>query len=308
LTGSSSASPRLNRRGGDGALAAGRVPIPAYFRPERVAADAAGLVRAMDPTAEAAAADLGGAYRAAVARVQSQPFELSEAREPPALHFDVTEPEVRSALRYLLRSDDLPDDLELEPGKAAYTRERFEAAWALLEDRAAEFLESVRVLVGHFVFAEFPELEGQTSLRNTLGTVFWISPFDNWKLKHFADAIVHESTHQALFLTDMVRGCFQVDRAGLEAPEALAKSSIREIRRPYDLAFHAACVDAVLLSLFDALGDEAEMRRRCAAVMPALEDLDSKGHLLTGEGRAVLDAAIATAGRAEELLSRTPSG
>jgi HEXXH motif-containing protein len=277
--------------------------MPAYFRPERVAGDAGALIEAVDPGASTKATDLGRAYRTAVAKVQAQPFALVEAEEPPALHFDLEEPGMTAALRYLLRGDDAPSELELEAAKAAYARERFEAAWSLLEARAPEFLESVRILVGHFVFAELPELEGQTSLRNTLGTVFWISPYDNWKPKHFADAIVHESTHQALFLSDMVRGCFRVDRAGLEAPEALAKSSIREIPRPYDLAFHAACVDAVLLSLFSALGDEAEMRRRSAAVMPALEDLDGKSHLLTEEGRGVLDAAIATATRAEQLLA-----
>ncbi|MDQ3724899.1 MAG: HEXXH motif-containing putative peptide modification protein, partial [Actinomycetota bacterium] len=228
------------------------MPIPSYFRSERVTADARSLIQAANSGA-GEGVDIGPAYWAAVASVQAQPFELPSEGTPPSLHFDPAEPGTAAALRYLLSAEIEPNELRLDSEKAAYTRERFQAAWRMLQDRAPEFLDSVRVLVGHFVFAEFPDQEGQTSLRNTLGTVFWISPFDNWKLHHFADAIVHESTHQALFLTDMVRGCFQVDRAGLEAPEALAKSSIREIPRPYNLAFHAACVDAVLISLFDAL-------------------------------------------------------
>ncbi|HET7121380.1 MAG TPA: HEXXH motif-containing putative peptide modification protein [Solirubrobacterales bacterium] len=253
--------------------------------------------------------DLGSAYRAAVAKVQSQPFDLPPGPSTPNLHFDVREPAAAAALAYLLGEQVDPAELQLDAAASAFARERFESAWGLLEQRGPRFLDSVRVLVGHFVFADHPPHEGQTSLRNALGTVFWISPFDNWRARHFADAIVHEATHQALFLADMIHGCFSVDRQGLDAPSALALSSVRGIPRPYDLAFHAACVDAVLLSLFDSLGYRRELQRRAEALAPALEDLAGKGEpLLSPAGREILREAIETMESAERRIAEAAAG
>jgi hypothetical protein len=193
------------------------------------------------------------------------------------------------------------EDLELTRRVATLTLERFEQAISLLATSAPDMLVVSRLLVGHVVFGEFFPREGQTSLRNALGTVFWISPFDKLNAYHFADAIVHESTHQAIFLKDMVQGLFCVKVGDLNRPEVQSVSSIRKIARPYDMAMHAACVDAVLLPLFEALGDMDEVRRRSEAVIPSLEDLDRKGHVLTEVGRSCLTSAMQTVEKAEQV-------
>jgi hypothetical protein len=284
----------------------GRVPVPAYFGFTSIAADMRGLIDAVDLAGTTGDGNIGRRYRRSVSEVQRQPFQLPYTESEPSLHFDLAEEGAARALDYLLSGEVPPRELQLAPETVAFTRERFEAGITLLEERCPNLLEPVRNLVGHVVFADYMRREGQTSLRNALGTVFWVSPFDNWRPYHFGDAIVHESTHQALFLKDMVRGLFRLDRQGLDDPAVHAISSIREIPRPYDLAFHAACVDAVLLSFFEACDDLPEMRRRTDAVLPALEDLDRKGEVLTPAGRGALDAAIRTTESAERLLAEHP--
>jgi hypothetical protein len=282
------------------------VPAPPYFSRERVGADADALVAAVDGST-AAGAGLRRAYLRAVAKAQRQPFELA-AGDEPSLLFDLAEPEVEKALSYLL-GEEPPDPVRpLESSARSRTRERFEAAWEMLRVHAPDLLAPVEVLVGRYVFADCPAREGQTSLRNALGTVFWISPSAAWRPPHFADAIVHEATHQALFLTDMVHRCFTVGRAGLDDPAAQALSSVRAIPRPYDLAFHAACVDAVLLALFDLFGNRAELERRTASLAPALADLKAKEEFLTPFGRQILSEAQATFDAASRSLDLQEDG
>jgi hypothetical protein len=287
------------------------IPTPSYFTLASVSHDIRALLDAcsQDPAVE----HLGRSYQSLVAEIQSQPFSLAYSEEEPTLHFGLDEPGVADALSYLLSveaaiTDSFPrvaemEDFELSRRVATSARERFEKAAALLTTDAPDLLVVARLLIGHVVFGDFPPREGQTSLRNALGTVFWVSPFDKLNALHFADAIVHESTHQALFLKDMVEGLFCVDVKSLNRPEVQSVSSIRKIARPYDMAMHAACVDAVLLPLFEALGDMDEVRRRTEAVMPSLEDLDSKGHVLTEAGHAALASAIDTAEKAERAVA-----
>jgi hypothetical protein len=285
------------------------IPIPSYYTFESVSGDIRALLEACgeDPGNK----DLGRRYQGLVAEIQSQPFSLRYSAEEPSLHFELDEPGITDALSYLISveaaiTDSFPEaeeieDLELTDKVATFTRERFEIAVSLLATDAPDMLRVARLLVGHIVFGDFFPREGQTSLRNALGTVFWISPFDKLNAHHFADAIVHESTHQAIFLKDMVRGLFSVGADDLKRPEVQSLSSIRKIPRPYDMAMHAACVDAALLPLFEALGDIGEVRRRSEAVVPSLEDLDRKGHVLTDVGRSVLTSAIATVEKAEQF-------
>lgn len=287
------------------------IPTPSYFTLASVSRDMRALLDAYGHDCDAD--DLGRTYQRLVAEVQSQPFLLPYSEEEPTLHFGLDDPGVAEALSYLLSveaaiTDSFPpaselEDLELSERVAGSSRRRFEKAVDLLSADAPDLLIVARLLMGHVVFGEFPPREGQTSLRNALGTVFWISPFGKLNALHFADAIVHESTHQALFLKDMVEGLFCVDVESLNRPEVQSMSSIRKIPRPYDMAMHAACVDAVLLPLFEALGDMDEVRRRTKAVMPSLEDLAGKGHVLNDAGHAALASAIDTAEKAERAAA-----
>lgn len=114
---------------------------------------------------------------------------------------------------------------------------------------------------------------------------------------HFAETLVHETTHQALFLEDMLYRVFTNDaRVSVSANPLKAYSTTRSTDRPYDVAFHAACVTATL-EMYRSVAGRAESSDDADVVSADLErsvqDLDRlRGQALTSAGSAILDELI----------------
>jgi hypothetical protein len=114
---------------------------------------------------------------------------------------------------------------------------------------------------------------------------------------HFAETLIHETTHQALFLEDMLHRVFTDDaRVGVSANPLQAYSTTRSTARPYDVAFHAACVTATL-EMYRSVAGRADSLVQSDSVATELErsihDLDElRGGALTPVGSSILDELI----------------
>src|SRR5205807_20654 len=83
--------------------------------------------------------------------------------------------------------------------------------------------------------------------------VIWANPTPTATPWDLAEFLVHEHTHQLLFLDEHVHG-FYTDRTGAETGSNgfMPKSSIRRARRPLGLVFHSLAV-ALELAAFRQL-------------------------------------------------------
>lgn len=118
------------------------------------------------------------------------------------------------------------------------------------------------------------------------------------EVTHFAETLIHEATHQGLFLDDMLYRVFQDEARGRFSDHPLeAYSTTRSTRRPYDVAFHAACVTATLEMFRVADSSRKRPSAEIEAVMKDLvrsvEDLSrSRERALTTYGQGLLDELV----------------
>lgn len=126
--------------------------------------------------------------------------------------------------------------------------------------------ELIDTLVGRVVLAGDTNV-GASSSRAHLGFIVMCPP-SSWDHRHSAVSLVHEATHQALFLADLVRRVFRPDPGALDGMTAI--SAVRGVARPYDLAFHSAAVAVATGPVADDLG---VMQPERARVERCLDDL-----------------------------------
>jgi hypothetical protein len=170
-----------------------------------------------------------------------------------------------------------------------------EAGLSHVRDRAP-YGRLVDTLIARVVLAGDDRI-GASSSRVHLGTVVMCPPPD-WDHRHVAVSLVHEATHQALFLADLVRRVFAEDPAVLDG--LTATSAVRGVPRPYDLAFHSAAVAVTIAPLAHDLG---VMQPSAARVASCVEELRARGdRALTGYGVELLEEID----RAARLLGTSP--
>jgi len=130
--------------------------------------------------------------------------------------------------------------------------------------------------------------------------VIWISVNRGWHVSDWAEVLLHESVHQSMFLTEMVRGIFRYTHEELASKEMLTMSSILKVPRPYDIAFHAATVSATLVDFHEWAGHMDRARQLCDPLIVTLTELNDKRKSLTAAGELILDGMM-------DLTSRTAS-
>lgn len=131
------------------------------------------------------------------------------------------------------------------------------------------------------------------SISNNLGTIV-ICPSEEWSEIDYIETIVHEATHQAVFLEDMINKIFNNYDEINDKNHAM--SSIRGVPRRYDLAFHAACVSIALLYMYTnfkfSYEEIPEVNSKVSCIKKGLKnslpDLFDKDYLLTTNGKTIL--------------------
>lgn len=164
--------------------------------------------------------------------------------------------------------------------------------------RVAAAIEHLRVvnpslhrlfdLVIHTLFFHRSQNSGGGSVSSAPGTI-WCSPRRHWSLTDTAEFLVHELTHNMLFL-DERRFEHYVDPQVLQQPENFAVSAVLKIPRPLDRAFHSLVVASEVLSFREENGEPEtphvhpstlDLARACQGTIDGIRAVISRKALVT---------------------------
>jgi hypothetical protein len=243
--------------------------------------------------------DLPGSYVRALNRLQPVSIPLPGVPGEIALLFNLDEPRVRPLLAHFV------GDAEQAARSAQVTdtptvTAAVSGALHVLRDCDRGFEAAVRLLVGCLLFSSGAQVAGGASSSDVLG-VIWLQPGADWLPLTFAESILHETTHQAVFLDDRVNGLFADElleqmgaEAGLVTSAVWPYNATEKTRRPYDRAFHAACVAATLTEFFERLGQPERADQFCWPIPQTLSELADRQRFLTPHGVEILQEVTAS--------------
>jgi HEXXH motif-containing protein len=244
--------------------------------------------------------DLVSMYGQSLNAVQRYPIRFARNQTSPTLSFDLADARTSAIVDSLMRAEDMagaPDISEIPGIERKHVESGVVAGLALLRDASAEAAQVVRDLVAEIVVVDSHGLAGG-SFWQTLGMI-WISPVPRWTASQYAETLLHEGTHQAMFLHDMVNGLFAGSEERLASAEALITSPIRKVPRPYDASFHAAVVSATLIDYFESTGDLATARAMLGPLLQSLTELSDRNAFLSDAGQIILDRVVASVNSSE---------
>lgn len=158
---------------------------------------------------------------------------------------------------YLTRKDVFSPDETKDGQHLLPTPERsaveanIRAAMRLIAEVSPNLHRTLSQLIGSIAVYKIPYRDGGT-VSCCIGLI-WLSPGEDWTIEYYAEMIVHEFVHNSVFLDDMVNGIMP-NPEHVTLPEAHAISVLRKTKRPYDKAFHSACVAIGLMYFYHRLG------------------------------------------------------
>jgi hypothetical protein len=158
-------------------------------------------------------------------------------------------------------------------------------------------LRQVFDLVIHTLFFHRSRHSGGGSVSSAPGVV-WCSPRRTWALSDMSEFLVHELTHNMLFL-DERRYEHYIDPQLLADPETFAVSAVLKIPRPLDRTFHSLVVASEVLSFREQTGEPT-----APLVHPSTHDLLHACRSTIDGIRAVLARKQLVTPRFMEVLER----
>ncbi|MDD9150470.1 MULTISPECIES: aKG-HExxH-type peptide beta-hydroxylase [unclassified Sporolactobacillus] len=143
-------------------------------------------------------------------------FKLDQCGQPKAQKMDLFCLKVNSALNYLKNND-------------------------------PEYYEIFSVVVKTIFITDSVSIPGSSSSPNTLGAI-WIQPNNNWTTLDIIESLVHEFTHNVLYLDENRFGHY-VQPEKLNQKQYWLPSAIRNTKRPLDGVAHSILVATEILNL-----------------------------------------------------------
>jgi len=170
-----------------------------------------------------------------------------------------------------------------------YARKEFEhsinRAISIIQDVNPGLYQLLNSIIGTIAVYSIAERDGG-SISNGIGLI-WLSPQREWDEEYYGEMLIHELIHNCIFLEDMVRGVMpNTDLLGIE--DALSISAIRQTRRPYDKAFHSACVVAGIMYYYFMLGKLEKASEYRASLLTTLDSLQISYERLRAKEQSVL--------------------
>tara|TARA_B110001454_G_C12723340_1_gene436797 strand:+ start:13315 stop:14157 length:843 start_codon:yes stop_codon:yes gene_type:complete len=130
------------------------------------------------------------------------------------------------------------------PDEEVY-QQRLLDAIRLIETQNLELASLIKIIFRYTFFGKSSKAHGGSS-SNALG-VLWLNPSDKWTIQDYCEFIVHELTHQLLFLDERIYGHYsQYPKISLK--ENFAFSTILKRSRPLDKVIHSYFVGLNVLS------------------------------------------------------------
>ncbi|WP_063728992.1 aKG-HExxH-type peptide beta-hydroxylase [Streptomyces sp. RTd22] len=180
-------------------------------------------------------------------------------------------------------------------GKATHTDDPTREHWDAMVRQAVEHINHlspdlarmVDLLVTDVVVVNSRSDGGGST--NRLPGLVVMSPGD-WDVPEYAECIVHEGLHTALFLMDMVYGMFTLPPSEMEKDEYRALSAVKiGQRRPLHAAFHAAAVAVPLMYMQHRRGVDTLVSKYTVSLRAACRDMRTHRSTFTPYGRMLLD-------------------
>lgn len=125
------------------------------------------------------------------------------------------------------------------------------------------------------------------SVSNCIGWI-WFNPEGSWSEADYLENLVHEYTHNVLFLEEMVHTLFAFPADIMAEPDNRVVSAIRRVPRFFDQAYHAAAVALVLAELYNHFKEKSKASNFIVGLLPSLDALKEKRHLMTENGYRIL--------------------
>jgi hypothetical protein len=141
-------------------------------------------------------------------------------------------------------------------------------------------------LVRYVIYAYRDTYSGG-SVSNAIGWI-WLSPQADWTSGEYSENLIHEYTHNVLFLEEMVNTLFSVSASVMAEPENRVVSAIRRVPRFFDQTFHAAAVAIVLTEFAICEGRLRDARLLVHGLLPSLDAMKEKRALMTDNGYTLL--------------------
>jgi hypothetical protein len=224
-------------------------------------------------------------FLAALNRLQKVKVSHSRGPSHPILlnHCDGDEQD-RVALRFVVIPYKLAGRWQYTAEERPIVEAKIRAAHDLIERTDPELYRGLNAVIGAYLLGKAAsEVEGG-SVSKLIG-VIWIGLDVTRPVEDFAELIVHEYVHNALFIDDMVNALFVGGEGLLGLPENCVVSAIRQIARGYDKGFHSAYVAAVLARFFLQSGDVTKARAFITPTVRTVGELLGKPHLLFPAGQ-----------------------
>lgn len=207
------------------------------------------LISSKETNRFASLVELKSALARYIDAVQPQ-FKISfPIDEMPALVSDLNKKSIlasafsiRSQLNDLGQSS-MIEDLQF-PSEEKY-QQHLISAIRLLESQNLELATLIKIVFRYTLFGKSSKAHGGSS-SNALG-VLWLNPTDKWTLQDYCEFLVHEVTHQLMFLDERIYGHYsQYPLIALK--ENFAFSTILKRSRPLDKVIHSYFVGMNVLN------------------------------------------------------------
>lgn len=260
----------------------------------RVAANTHALLHALDGAPNGVPADQRiSKSRLLAALNRVQPVKVPVTDNDPAILWPDSRQYDQATMLRLMSEATLPEDaLRFAEAAERVKYERLVSdAHQLLKTQAPEYWQPMRELIGGYYCAYHPRFGGG-SISDVIGAI-WLNPKSSWDSVHCSEVLVHEYTHNALFLEDMTRTIFSETVPRMAEPDGLVVSTILRIPRGYDKAFHSAVVALHLIEFHQKLGTQSRSDLPIDAVRDTAIELERREQFLTANGRRVLQELMA---------------
>ncbi len=256
---------------------------PAIIRPESIFTSASAVSSYSNCLVET---DLRGSFLTALNKIQPYKFHFDQDGTLPFLNFGEESVHNPETLKHLLILEELPDNWKYLPQEIEQIKGHVRGAFQILKDLDPEVFSAFQVLIGTLVFGRKAHYDGG-SLSSLIGAI-WVGLSPDQADLDYAELILHEFVHHALFLDDMVNRIFLVGEARLAQSDGLVQSAILKIRRGYDKAFHSAFVAFVLAQLYQKMGEPTKAQEFIEPLLITVSGLQANTKFLTTHGQAIL--------------------
>ncbi len=155
------------------------------------------------------------------------------------------------------------------------------------------------ILVEYYFFTSSSQRAGGSNFTD-LGIV-WSCPSTGWTFQDYVEILVHEMTHQAIFLDEICHRHYK-NKDKLDQPEFHVTSAIRAQKRPFECAVHSSLVSTEILSFRRATrlpekslshGETSHLLKKTQDCLEDIKTVHERYSLMTDRGEHLINQAMA---------------